>query len=229
MLIDDVMVTNVVAIGPEMPIRDVASLMELRRVRHFPILEDDPDGRARLVGIVCDRDLRAVGSPHPSARPDVNVNDPVRRVMVTPVVTAHPEDSVVEAAARMRERRVGALPVLDGHELVGIVSARDLLDAMVRYAGPIEPSSHLEVEVGNRPGCLAALLVALAERGLNVSSLITTRSEPDVLCLAIRVDTIDAAHVAIELAREGWTVLWPDVATVPEALPRPDPDLEVAR
>lgn len=211
MIVRDVMRTNVVAIDPEMPIRDVTALMELRRVRHFPILEDDDAVRGRLVGIVSDRDLRAVGSPHPSARPDVGVHDPVRRIMATPVTTAHPEDPIEDAARRLRERRVGALPVLDGDVLVGIVSAPDLLDALARSAGASEPSSRIEVEVTNRPGSLAALLQSLADRSLNVSNVTTTRSESDAVCFAIRIDTIDGPSVASALAREGWTVVWPDV------------------
>ena len=228
MLVRDVMTVNVIAIGPEMPIRDVAALMEMRRVRHFPILEDDEQGEARLVGIVSDRDLRAVGSPHPSARPDVQVADPVRSIMVTPVATAHPDDAVEDVAAWLREYRVGALPVLDGEQLVGIVSPPDLLAALTLPATIREPSSVLEVEVGNRPGCLATLLETLAKHGLNVSQLTTTRAEPEIGCFTVRVDTINAPRVAANLAREGWTVLWPDSDTAPPATLQPGPEVEIA-
>lgn len=217
MFVRDVMTVNVIAIDPEMPIRDVAALMEMRRVRHFPILEDDEQGDGRLVGIVSDRDLRAVGSPHPSARPDVQVSDPVRSIMITPVATAHPDDAVEDVAARLRERRVGALPVLDGDALIGIVSPPDLLAALALPTAIREPSSVLEVEVGNRPGCLALLLQTLAQHGLNVSQLTTTRAEPEIGCFIVRVDTIDAPRVAADLSREGWTVLWPDSDTAPPA------------
>ena len=219
MLVRDVMITNVVAIGPEMPIRDVTALMELRRVRHFPILEDDDHDTTRLVGIVSDRDLRSVGSPHPSARPDVTVKDPVRRIMSTPVATAHPEDAVEDAARRLRERRVGALPVLEDERLVGIVSAPDLLEALASIASASEPSSRLEIEVINRPGALAALLQSLAVRDLNVSSVSTTRLEPEAVCVAIRVDSIDGPGIARALAREGWTIVWPDVGSALDAAP----------
>ncbi|GEM_PF-49305 len=226
MLVRDVMTVNVIAIGPEMPIRDVAALMEMRRVRHFPILEDDEQGEARLVGIVSDRDLRAVDSPHPSARPDVHVSDPVRSIMVTPVATAHPDDAAEDVAAWLREYRVGALPVLDGEQLVGIVSPPDLLAALALPAAIREPSSVLEVEVGNRPGCLAALLQTLAQHGLNVSQLTTTRAEPEIGCFIVRVNTIDAPRVAGNLTREGWTVLWPEPDAAPPASPQRGPEVE---
>ncbi len=218
MLVRDVMIRNVVAIDPEMPIKDVTALMELRDIRHFPILEGDQDA-ASLVGIVSDRDLRAVGSPHPSARPDVTIHDAVRSIMVAPVTTAHPEDAIEDAAHRLRERRVGVLPVVDGDRLVGIVSARELLHALTAVTGPSEPSTLLEVEVSNRPGSLAELLHYLAGRRLNVSSVTTVRSEAEAVCVAIRVDSIDGPGVARDLLRAGWTVLWPDVAGGPAATP----------
>jgi acetoin utilization protein AcuB len=217
-LVREVMIRNVVAIDPEMPIKDVTALMELRDIRHFPILEGDQDA-ARLVGIVSDRDLRTVGSPHPSARPDVTVNDPVRRIMVGPVETAHPEDAIEDAAHRLRERRVGVLPVVDGERLVGIVSARELLQALTAVTGPSEPSTVLEVEVSNRPGALAELLHGLASRRLNVSGVTTVRSDAEAVCVAIRIDSIDGPGVARDLLRAGWTVVWPDVGAEPAREP----------
>jgi acetoin utilization protein AcuB len=208
MLVREVMTHNVAAIGPDMPVRDVTALMELRRVRHFPIIEEQ-DGDARLVGIVSDRDLRAVGSPHPSAPPDVSVHDMVRRIMKTPVVTVHPDDSIEDAARRLRHHRVGALPVLQDGRLVGIVTAVDLIDAMARTRTGPEGSSRLEIELPNRPGALAGLLTAVSRLGLNVSTVNTTRIDAEAVAFAIRIDTIDAASVARSLRDDGFTVLWP--------------------
>jgi acetoin utilization protein AcuB len=208
MLVREVMTRNVAAIDPDMSVRDVTALMEIRRVRHFPIVEER-DGMDRLVGIVSDRDLRAVGSPHPSARPDVTVHDAVRRIMNAPVVTVHPDDAIEDAARRLRHHRVGALPVLEDDRLVGIVTAVDLIDAMARTRSGPQASSRLEVELPNRPGALAGLLVAVARLDLNVSTVNTTRSDAEAVAFAIRVDTIDAASVAQALRRDGFTVLWP--------------------
>lgn len=211
------MTSNVAAIGPDMPIRDVTTLMELRRFRHFPIVEDGSGG-GRVVGMVSDRDLRAVGSPHPSARPDVSVFDPVRLIMSTPVITAHPDDAIEDAARRLRRHRVGALPVIEDDRLVGIVSAVDLIEALAGQRAGHQPSSLLEVEVPNRPGGLLGVLGALARLDLNVASVNTTRSDADAVAFAIRLDTIDAAGVARALRDDGFTVLWPvtvDTAGVP--------------
>lgn len=49
-------------------------------------------------------------------------------VMTTPVVTANPETTVVEIAKRLIERKISAVPVVDGdNHVIGIVSEGDLM------------------------------------------------------------------------------------------------------
>lgn len=55
----------------------------------------------------------------------------IRDMMVTEMVTVEPEDSVFDAAQRMRRNRVGAVLVVDGNELLGLFSERDLLSQVV--------------------------------------------------------------------------------------------------
>ena len=50
----------------------------------------------------------------------------VSEYMTRKVLTARPDDGVRETFFRMREARVRHLPVLDGAQLVGIISDRDL-------------------------------------------------------------------------------------------------------
>lgn len=207
MLVQDIMTRQVVAIGPDVPIRDATGLMQQRNVRHFPIVESG--GGDRLVGIVSDRDVRTVGSEHPSAPPGVTMTSPVREVMSSPVVTAHPLDPVEEAARVLRERKIGAMPVVEEERLVGIVTGTDFLDALVRMTGVYEAASRLEVELPDRPGALAGLLTRLASKNLNVSSVMPTRRERDAIGFALRVNTINARGLAQELEREGYEVLWP--------------------
>ena len=51
----------------------------------------------------------------------------VRDVMVTPVITVTPATTVKEVAQIFLNKRISAVPVLDGQKLVGIVSEGDLL------------------------------------------------------------------------------------------------------
>ena len=204
MLVQDIMTRNVVAIGPEMPISDVNTLMEQRTIRHFPIVE-----AGGLIGIVSDRDIRVVGSEHPKSPKGVSMKHAVRMIMKSPVLTAHPLDPVEEAAKVLRLHKIGAMPVLDDESLVGIVTAIDFLEAMTKMTGVYDATSRLEIEVDNRPGALAALLESIAKKNVNVSSVMTTRSDSEAVNFVLRVNTIDARGLAKHLRDEGFQILWP--------------------
>jgi len=51
------------------------------------------------------------------------------------VLTAAPDDSVADAARKLEEGRVGALMVLDGSDVVGVISERDIVQGLARL-GP---------------------------------------------------------------------------------------------
>lgn len=57
---------------------------------------------------------------------------PVHACMTTDVVAVSPDTPLAEAAALMRDRKIGGLPVVDGECLVGIISETDMLDALIR-------------------------------------------------------------------------------------------------
>ena len=142
----DIVVRAVAAgYGPDTPVRDamspdilycyddqtveeVASNMADVRVRRLPVVNRDK----RLVGIISDRDLRALWDP----ALDVQVRDGRvydRRVsdfMSADPLTVDSEDDIDEVIDLLIEHRVGAIPVVNAEGLlVGIVSYIDVLRA----------------------------------------------------------------------------------------------------
>ena len=204
MLVKDVMTKKVIALAPDMPIEDVLALMEQRNIRHFPVVDQEV-----LVGIVSDRDIRLVGSAHPKTPPGIKLADDLKHLMVSPVLTAHPLDPIEEAAKLMREHKIGALPVLEDEALVGIVTPTDILESLIKMTGVYGASSRLELELENRPGELAKVLAYIAEKNINVSSVMTTKSDSEGVQFVMRVNTIDARGLARELSAEGYNILWP--------------------
>jgi CBS domain-containing protein len=95
-------------------------------IRHVPV----EDGEGRLVGLVTNRGvLRMISSGHRAGRTDPIT---VRDVMVVDPVTVTPSTSSLEAIDIMRRHRVGCLPVIEGDQLVGIVTSYDFLEASAR-------------------------------------------------------------------------------------------------
>ncbi|HVM95664.1 MAG TPA: CBS domain-containing protein [Candidatus Acidoferrales bacterium] len=127
------MTKRVHCVRPLDSIQHARELMESSRVNQLPVVIGD-----HLVGIVTDRDLRdAYPSVFAAARNGHHTaNDDPQKITVETIMTPHiisigPKDTMIEAARRMRQERIGALPVLDGQKLVGIVARSDVLDVFV--------------------------------------------------------------------------------------------------
>jgi acetoin utilization protein AcuB len=215
MLVQDIMTQQVVAIDPDMPIGDVYALMQQRDIRHFPIVEEGSADQSELVGIVSDRDIRLVGSALPQAPEGVSLKDPVRKLMSFPVITTHPSDPVEESASLLRREKIGAMPVVDDGELVGIVSSIDFLEALVRMTGVHRAASRLEVELTSDPNALAELNTTVASQGINTLSILSSQDDPasGTLVVALRVTTINIGNLAGYLRSQGFNVIWPPEPT----------------
>ena len=212
LLVKDSMTREVVALSPEDTAKTALALCRERRIRHLPVLEE-----GRLVGIASDRDFRAAAPPlgdpgRTAALAEIRVGE----VMAREVVTAIPDDPIEQAANTMRERRIGCLPVVEDGALVGIITASDVMDALVYLVGAHEPGSRMEISLPDRPGSLAGAAGVFGMCGINiVSAAMGTTREPTVegaareRIVVFRVDTIDASGVIGYLEEAGYTVLWP--------------------
>lgn len=113
----------------EAPVRKALELMEEGGIRHLPVTDD-----GHVVGIVSDRDLRGLrldlsASRQGRASPEAEraLERPIGTMMARTVITVGPQTPIAEAVQLLREHVIGALPVMDDQQLVGIVSSIDLL------------------------------------------------------------------------------------------------------
>src|SRR5205085_118659 len=89
-----------------------------KRIGALPVVED-----GRITGIISERDVIYCLRDHGAEVLDW----PVSRVMSSPAITAEPSMDVLVALALMTQRRIRHLPVVQGGEIVGIVSIGDLV------------------------------------------------------------------------------------------------------
>ncbi len=131
MQIKDVMTPLPFTVRPSMSVMEARAEMSRRRFRHLLVVDD----AGLLVGIVTDRDIR-LNLPSPATSLSVwEINYLVGRltvgeVMSRTVLTVDPDRDVRSAARILIDHKIGALPVLDGARLVGIVTDTDLLRAL---------------------------------------------------------------------------------------------------
>lgn len=131
MRVRELMSPSPISVTPSTPIMEARYLMRHKRFRHLPVV----DG-GRLVGIITDRDIRLV-LPSPARRLSFGeikyflTELTVGEVMTTPVIASHPERDAGKAGQTMLEHKIGALPVVEGDQLVGILTETDLIAAFV--------------------------------------------------------------------------------------------------
>ena len=137
--VSDLMTRDVFVARPDEPLATVQELMNQKRIRHVPVIDE----RGLLVGLVSERDLLRLAAGLESDLPlsvtqDVASALEVREVMTWHVETVEANESAAAAAAVMLENKYGCLPALDQGRLVGILTEADFVrfvaDAPVRSA-----------------------------------------------------------------------------------------------
>jgi CBS domain-containing protein len=121
-----VMTPRPATVGPEDSLGDAAGKMVEGGFRHLPVV--DVDGK--LVGMLSERDLRARLGTEVERFPDAALDllsEEVERTMRPDPITISSDATLRDALEILADERIGALPVLDGERLVGIVSYLDLL------------------------------------------------------------------------------------------------------
>ncbi len=110
------------SVGPDATVYDSIALMAQKGIGAVLVIDE-----RKLVGIISERDYaRKIVLEGRSSRVT-----PVREIMTPDPVTARPENTVEECMTIMTQYRIRHLPVLDGENLVGIVSIGDLVKATI--------------------------------------------------------------------------------------------------
>lgn len=145
----DIMVKDVVTVGPDALVMDVAALMLERHISGLPVV----DGKGRVLGIVSEGDLirrpeietdrvklgwlRLMLSDEARARDFVKHHGrTAREVMTQPALSVAADTPLAEVVRLMERHRVKRLPVVEGGKLAGLLTRTDLLRALVSHRSP---------------------------------------------------------------------------------------------
>jgi len=146
MFVRDIMTTKVVTVPSNTPVAEAGEVMRANKIERLPIVDE-----GKLVGIVTKDKLLQI-SPSPGVSlsiieltyllSKVKVSD----IMEKSLVTAVPDMTVEKAVALAQEKKVGALPVMDGGKLVGIVTTNDFFYRILNpLLGIGEPGARIKV------------------------------------------------------------------------------------
>ena len=174
------MTPNVITISPDLPIAEALEQMRHDKVHRYPVVNK----KGKMVGIVTHTDLLYAS---PSSVTSLNVWEvtyllnqvKVREAMTKEVITVERDCPIEDAARLMRDSEVGGLPVMDGDQLVGIITESDLFDVFLELLMAQEKGVRLTVLAPYFKGSLAQLTAAITAKGGLMHALNTFMGEDE--------------------------------------------------
>ncbi len=209
MLVGKRMTKDPKTVSPDDPLTRAADIMRKFRINHLPVVEKE-----KLVGILSDTDLRNVSlaSDRPFDLGGIQVQDrKVREVMKTEVWSLTPEDSVEDALLIIQRKKFGALPVLSGDRLVGIITKLDLINAFIDVLDIDDVGLRVEVILPRTLERFEELLGAVRELGVELRSCLIAPEGKGAgrMVVLLRLDTVNGPMVRGALRAKKFVVLDP--------------------
>ena len=196
MLVGNRMTKHPVTITAEELLSQAKEKMAVGRFRRLPVM-----GEGKLTGIITERDLRQYAG--------VLDHTKVNAVMTEKPITVSPETMLEDAADIMLKNQIGGLPVLHQGQLVGIITASDIMKAFLDVMGASETASaRIDFTLkGEEHGLVEASRIVSREAG-EILGVGTYREKfgANPVCY-LRVLSRNAEAVAKALRQSGFDVM----------------------
>ncbi len=203
------MTKDPITISPAMNLPEARALLNDYQFRHLPVVNE----QGGLVGMLTDRDLR-------SAYPSSVLTDSesrlvyervekteVAEIMSTDCVSLTPDSTLDDALYLFERDQLGALPVLENGQVVGIFSIRDLTAAYKTSFGVGEKGAVLIGLVDDGSETILTRLVTLFEKErIPFTRLLRIRNKNEGDAIYIRVNTFKIAAVLEILEANGFSI-----------------------
>jgi CBS domain-containing protein len=129
--VEEWMSAPAIVVSPATSLAEAQRLMDERGVRRLPVVQD-----GRLVGIITRGDLRAAEPSHAATLSIYEYRALLSQMRVAECmthnpVTIAPNAPALAAAEQMLAHKIGALPVVDGERVVGVIAETDLLRLLI--------------------------------------------------------------------------------------------------
>jgi acetoin utilization protein AcuB len=201
------MTRNVITVSSGDTLKFASNVLHENRIHQLPVVE-----RGELVGFVSGTDIRNSTYETSTVTQLGKIlvkNKTVEEIMTREVITVSPWDTVEDALLIFHKKRLGAMPVVEGKKLVGIITKADVLAAFCDTLRIEEPGVRIEVLLPREAGSLIQLVRKLGEMKTEIRSLILSPSKNGFVAF-VRLATIDVGAVKKTLKDAGFTV--PDLA-----------------
>ncbi|WP_031483203.1 CBS domain-containing protein [Maridesulfovibrio frigidus] len=196
--------------SPDALAEDAATLMDENMLWMLLIVEDD-----KLIGYVRKEDVSAA---MPSTMTGLDKHEinyllsklTLRKIMRTDITTISPETEIEAAAAKMREKNLAGLAVVDNiGKLIGYINRNVILDVLMEEMGFAEGGSRIVIEVSDKPGILKKVASLIDDLGYSIISTGTFKHN-ECRMVVVRINTENPSSVAAALQKNGYEVVGPE-------------------
>ena len=123
-IINEKEIKELLTVGPKKPVIEALTIMAKYKIGALIVI----DG-AKMVGIISERDYAREIILEGKSSKDTKVEE----IMSKKVLTLSAEDKLDKGLEIMTQKRIRHMPVMDGKELIGMVSQGDLVKEMISY------------------------------------------------------------------------------------------------
>ena len=205
MLVKNRMTLNPYTVTPETSVSEAYAIMQEHGFHRLPVMKQN-----KLVGIVTGKDLQRVSPSDATSLSVFEINYLLAKMTVADAMKKNPvtiqdEELVETAAVLMREHHIGALPVMRGDRLVGIITDMDLFDAFIDLRGARDGGARLVVRMQDEPGAALEVFSIISKFRVNIRhmALNNGRNGAEVL---FRLDTDDCEEIKKAILARGYEI-----------------------
>ena len=172
MLVKDWMQKDVITIDAHASVIDAVHLLKEKKIRRLPVLKN-----GKLVGIVTDRDLKDF-TPSKATTLDIyelryllsKAN--VEEAMTPNPITVPPDVPIENVALIMHDKKISGLPVMDGDNLVGIITESDVFEVLVALTGVKQGGIRICLPIEDRSGSAKEVADILRKYGGKIEAIL---------------------------------------------------------
>ncbi len=204
MLIRDVMTKNVITAKLDDKVNEVRHLMDQKKFRRVPVVE-----KGRVIGIVTATDMERVSPSEATTLSKyemiylwskITIKDALPRYQK--LITIRPDQYIEEAAQLMNDNHIGALPVMDGEQLVGIITETNIFNSLIKLTQVKKSHTRIDINVADKVGTLADITHIIAQAGKNMVNSNIYEESDNIYRLILRIEGHDTDDLVAELNKK---------------------------
>lgn len=209
MRVKDFMKKEVITVAPDTPILDALDIMKKNKIRRLPVTQN-----GELKGFVTRGMLRDASPSDATSLSIYELNYliskmTIGKIMIKDPMTVSPDLPVEEAIWKGQKHGIGAFPVMENDNLVGIITQSDITGVVANALGVGESDSkRITIDAsGKRFGYLKDLVQLLDSHNIPMLSMMgIERSKKGDWYIILRLRTADASAAAEDLKKNGFNV-----------------------